>query len=64
MHSFVLQVPESAVTRDRKPSRGAKARNAVVGVWATTERRRVSVLERGTQATTAPACRSAASATR
>jgi hypothetical protein len=43
-HTFVLQVPESEVTRDGKPVAGAKAGNAVVGVWASTERRRVSVL--------------------
>jgi hypothetical protein len=42
-HSFALQVPESAVTRDGKPVSDAKSGNAVVGVWATTERRRVSV---------------------
>jgi hypothetical protein len=43
-HSFVLQVPEAEVTRDGKPVSDMKAGNAVVGVWATTERRRVSVL--------------------
>jgi hypothetical protein len=43
-HSFVLQVPESEVTRDGKPVADAKAANAAVGVWATTERRRVNVL--------------------
>jgi hypothetical protein len=42
-HSFVLQVPESAVTRDGKPVSDMKAGNAVVGVWASTERRRLSV---------------------
>jgi len=46
-HAFVLQVPESAVTRDRAAVADQKAGNAVVGVWATTERRRVSVLRRG-----------------
>jgi hypothetical protein len=46
-HSFVLQVPESEVTRDGKSVSDAKAGNAAVGVWATTERRRVSVLRRG-----------------
>ncbi len=46
-HSFVLQVPESEVTRDGKPVADAKAGNAVVGVWATTERRRVNVLGHG-----------------
>jgi hypothetical protein len=42
-HSFVLQVPESHVTRDGGPVADAKSGNAVVGVWASTERRRVSV---------------------
>jgi hypothetical protein len=46
-HSFVLQVPESEVTRDGKSVSDAKAGNAAVGVWATTERRRVSVLRHG-----------------
>jgi hypothetical protein len=42
-HAFVLQVPESAVTRDSRPVSDMKAGNAVVGVWASTERRRLSV---------------------
>ena len=42
-HSFVLQVPESQVTRDGKPVADMKSSNAVVGVWATTERQRISV---------------------
>jgi hypothetical protein len=42
--SFVLQVPEREVTRDRKQVDGMKSKNAVVGVWATTERKRSSVL--------------------
>jgi hypothetical protein len=46
-HSFALQVPESEVTRDGKPVADAKADDAVVGVWASTERRRVNVLRRG-----------------
>ena len=46
-HSFVLQVPESEVTRDGKSVSDAKAGNAAVGVWATTERRRISVLRHG-----------------
>jgi hypothetical protein len=46
-HAVVLQVPEAAVTRDRRPVSGAGAANAVVGVWSTTERRKVSVLRRG-----------------
>jgi hypothetical protein len=43
-HSFVLQVPESDVTADGRSVSGTKRPNAVVGVWATTERQRVSVL--------------------
>jgi hypothetical protein len=46
-HAFVLQVPESQVTRDGRAVSGAGARNAVVGVWATTERRRLSVRRHG-----------------
>ena len=42
-HSFVLQVPASEVTTDGRPVSGPKARNAVVGVWSTTERRAPSV---------------------
>jgi Domain of unknown function (DUF4331) len=44
VHSFVLQVPEREVTIDRRSVSDAKASNAVVGVWSSTERRRVSVL--------------------
>jgi hypothetical protein len=47
VHSFVLQVPEREVTVDGKQVADMKAKNAVVGVWSTTERRRVSVLARG-----------------
>jgi hypothetical protein len=43
VHSIVLQVPESAVTRDRKAVSGSSAANAVVGVWSSTERRRLQV---------------------
>src|SRR6185503_923552 len=46
-HAFVLQVPESAVTRDGKPVGGASAKNAVVGVWASTERRKIRVGRHG-----------------
>ncbi|HEY6775982.1 MAG TPA: DUF4331 domain-containing protein [Thermoleophilaceae bacterium] len=41
--SFVLQVPESEVTRDGKQVADMKAGNAVVGVWASTERRSLQV---------------------
>jgi Domain of unknown function (DUF4331) len=44
--SFVLQVPEREVTRDGKQVSGMNAKNAVVGVWATTERRSYSVRSR------------------
>jgi hypothetical protein len=42
--SFVLQVPEREVTRDGRSVSDLKSGNAVVGVWATTERKRGSVL--------------------
>src|SRR4051794_2392439 len=41
--SFVLQVPQADVTRDGRPVAGAKAPNAVVGVWATTDRLAIPV---------------------
>ena len=44
VHSIVLQVPEEKVTRDGDEVDSAKDSNAVVGVWASTERKRVSVL--------------------
>jgi hypothetical protein len=47
VHSTVLQVPESAVTRNGKPVAGPGAHNAVVGVWSTTERRALKVTRRG-----------------
>jgi Domain of unknown function (DUF4331) len=43
-HAFVLQVPEAKVTRNHKAVSGPAAKNAVVGVWASTERRTVRVL--------------------
>lgn len=43
-HSFALQIPESEVTKDGRGVSGASAKNAVVGVWTTTERKRISVL--------------------
>jgi Domain of unknown function (DUF4331) len=42
-HAIVLQVPESKVTRNGRGVSGADAGNAVVGVWSTTERRRLEV---------------------
>jgi hypothetical protein len=44
VHSIVLQVPEERVTRDGDEVESAKDSNAVVGVWASVERKRVSVL--------------------
>ena len=61
VHSFVLQVPQSEVTRDRRAVSGPKASNAVVGIWTTTERKAIKV-KRGKAKSTG--CRSAASATR
>jgi Domain of unknown function (DUF4331) len=43
VHTVVLQIPEAHVTRDGRPVTGTKAANAVVGVWASTERPRTSV---------------------
>ena len=42
VHSIVLQVPESEVTVDGKPVANAKTKNAVVGVWTSTERQTIS----------------------
>jgi Domain of unknown function (DUF4331) len=39
----VLQIPERAVTKNHKPVAGPDASNAVVGVWSSTERRRLEV---------------------
>ena len=44
VHTVVLQVPEAQVTRDHKSVSGPGAKNAVVGVWSTTERPRLTVL--------------------
>ena len=65
-HSFVLQVPESRVTRDGKSVKDGMSTNAVVGVWATTERKRMSVrAPQRPQAPTSPnGCRSRGSASR
>src|SRR3954447_19767956 len=41
VHSIVLQVPVQRVTRDGKTVSGQSAPNAVVGVWASTERRKL-----------------------
>ena len=41
--STIMQIPEALVTRDHKPVASADAANAVVGVWSTTERRKLEV---------------------
>jgi hypothetical protein len=43
VHSIVLQVPKSQVTRDGKAVSAPNAANAVVGVWASTERQALPV---------------------
>src|SRR4051794_8317117 len=47
VHSIVLQVPEAAVTRDGKAVSAPDAKNAVIGVWADTERPRLEVAGTG-----------------
>ena len=44
-HSVVLQLPESKVTRNGKAVAAPDAKNAVVGVWSSTERRRLQVTD-------------------
>jgi hypothetical protein len=44
--SVVLQLPERKVTRDKRQVSGPSDRDAVVGVWSTTERKRLSVRRR------------------
>ena len=39
----VMQIPERLVTRDGQPVTSADAKNAVVGVWSSTERRKLEV---------------------
>jgi hypothetical protein len=41
--STIMQIPEEDVTRNGEPVGGPDAGNAVVGVWSTTERRRLAV---------------------
>ena len=41
--SIVMQLPEELVTRDGQSVANADAKNAVVGVWSTTERRALEV---------------------
>lgn len=44
VHSLVLQVPEADVTKNGESVDSPSDKNAVVGVWASTERRRVQVI--------------------
>jgi Domain of unknown function (DUF4331) len=44
-HAVVLQLPEHLVTKDHKSVSGPTAKNAVVGVWSTTERKRLQVTD-------------------
>src|SRR5919198_1052421 len=46
VHSIVLQVPKTAVTRDGKDVTSPTASDAVVGVWSSTEREAVKVVRR------------------
>jgi hypothetical protein len=57
VHTIALQVPKSDVTRDHKTPTDAKASDAVVGVWASTER---PVLQVTRQSPVASGARSAA----
>src|SRR5918992_2606821 len=50
-HSVVLQVPEAQVTRNRRAVSGPDASNAVIGVWSSTERRRLEVTNSSRQRT-------------
>ncbi len=43
VHSFALKLPERLLTRNGRGVAGPDASNAAVGVWATTERRRLVV---------------------
>ena len=47
VHSIVLQVPETAVTRDADSVNSESDSNAVVGVWASTERQRIHIADWG-----------------
>jgi hypothetical protein len=45
VHSIVPQVPERRITKDRESVSGPDDRNGVVGVWASTERRKLQVTD-------------------
>jgi Domain of unknown function (DUF4331) len=47
VHSIALQVPEQRVTKDRDDVSSPDADNAVVGVWASTERQKLQVTDNG-----------------
>ncbi|HEV3230549.1 MAG TPA: DUF4331 domain-containing protein [Solirubrobacteraceae bacterium] len=53
VHTIAIQVPDSQVTRDGQPVTSPSATNAVVGVWTSTDRRRLEV--QGSNTTTAVA---------
>ncbi len=42
--STIMQIPEREVTKNHQPVANADASNAVVGVWSTTERRKLEVV--------------------
>jgi len=50
VQTIALQIPEARVTRDGGAVGSATASNAVVGVWASTERRRLQVTNDGADA--------------
>ncbi len=52
--SIVMQVPEAEVTRDGRPVAAEDAANAVVGVWASTDRRRLQVTDADYNVASAP----------
>jgi uncharacterized protein DUF4331 len=45
--AIVMQIPERLVTKNHKSVSGPSASNAVVGVWSTTERRRLELTNSG-----------------
>jgi hypothetical protein len=45
VHSTILQIPERLVTNNGQAVSGPDASNAVVGVWSTTERKRLQVTD-------------------
>src|SRR5512133_848554 len=50
VHSILLQVPEKQVTVNHKKVKSEKSKNAVVGVWASTERQALDVNGNGSGA--------------